>query len=70
MKKIKLFENTSLYTRCICDGCKEIINTKYGDTREEVFKITPEGEKYDFRLLCPTCIDELFTVSEPDSIFD
>ena len=45
---------------CKCDECNTIVNTLFGDSREEVFKIDENGNKYGHRMLCSFCIDELF----------
>ena len=55
---------------CKCDECNEVVNTSFGDPREEVFKIDENGIKYGHRMLCSFCIDDLFGYHEPDTIFD
>lgn len=55
---------------CKCDECNEVVNTSFGDHREEVFKIDENGIKYGHRMLCPYCIDELFGEHQPKSIFE
>ena len=45
---------------CKCDECNTIVNTSFGDPREEVFKIDENSNKYGHRMLCSFCIDELF----------
>jgi hypothetical protein len=45
---------------CKCDECNIVVNTSFGDPREEVFKIDENGNKYGHRMLCSFCIDELF----------
>ena len=57
---------------CKCDECNEEVNTKYGDTREKVFRFDDKRQiiPSSIRMLCSYCIDELFNNHEPDTIFD
>ena len=55
---------------CRCDECNEVVNTSFGDPREEVFRIDENGIKYGHRMLCPYCLDELFGEHQPKSIFE
>jgi len=55
-KHIDLFISTHV---CKCDQCNTVVNTSFGDPREEVFKIDENGNKYGHRMLCSFCIDEL-----------
>jgi hypothetical protein len=56
-KHIDLFINNTHV--CKCDECNTVVNTSFGDPREEVFKIDENGNKYGHRMLCSSCIDEL-----------
>lgn len=53
----------------ICDECKTNIKGPYGDTRETVTR--EENGVKTSRLVCPSCIDELFNFNfQPKSIFE
>jgi hypothetical protein len=56
-KKVDLFITPTHV--CKCDECNTVVNTSFGDPREEVFKIDENGNKYGHRMLCSFCIDEL-----------
>lgn len=47
-----------------CDECGDRVNTSFGDSREEVFKIDKDGVKYDIKMVCSHCIDVLFIEHE------
>jgi len=51
----------------VCDECKANIRTPHGDTREALTREVDGAKSY--RLVCPSCIDELFN-SQPKSIFE
>ena len=69
--KIDLSSFTNVKNECKCDECNHIVNTSFGDPREEVFRFDSKDQKdpSSSRMVCPSCINDLFGHNEPYSIF-
>ena len=69
-REIHLEEFNSKH-RCICDECNSIVDDRFGDPRQEVFRFDSKYTKdpSSIRMLCSYCIDDLFGDHEPHSIF-
>ncbi len=69
-KEIHLEEFNNKH-KCICDECSSILDDRCGDPREEVFRFDSKGAKdpSSIRMLCSSCIDEVFGEHSPYSIF-
>lgn len=62
--KRKVILPLSIVSKSTCDRCGEFVSNKYGEQRQEIFKLTEDGIKYDTRMICSHCIDVLFIEHE------
>ena len=65
------YPNASIKHKCVCDECNSIGDDSFGDRRQEVWRFDTMDAKgqSSIRMLCSSCIDDLFGDHEPHSIF-